>query len=408
MLRGQALRFEGENIELLYFRQIILIALTLWLVCLIIIRDHFLSKIGIFLLVVKRLRVFLTLRFIVKSLLFYYYCFECSLLPVFIIILGWGYQPERMGASLYILFYTITASLPLLIVLLVLGKELGTSEICLTALGGYVLHTNLAFILVAAFIVKFPLYASHLWLPKAHVEAPVSGSMVLAGVLLKLGGYGLLIISRLILSIGFTRGFLFRVALIGRGGLAVIILRIVDLKVAIAYSSVVHIGIIIAVFLSVRGLGLIGGVWILLAHGFTSSGIFRGANMMYERRHSRRLVNNKGVLRAAPFFSTAWFILIVLNFAGPFTLNLFSEILIIQSIIRVSLLTCLPIAILCFFSAAYNLNIYASSQQGVIFRGRVRIKNLVSREIMILSFHVYPCILFLMVLNILISSINNT
>ena len=176
------------------------------------------------------------------------------------IILGWGYQPERIKASLYILFYTITASLPLLMVLLFLGQDLGRTEFSLLNLSEFKIQPLTSIILVGAFIVKFPLYLVHLWLPKAHVEAPVAGSIVLAGVLLKLGGYGLIIMAPIILSIKITAGAFIRISLIGGASLAVIVLRLIDLKVAIAYSSVVHIAMIIAVRIGVSPLGLVGGV----------------------------------------------------------------------------------------------------------------------------------------------------
>lgn len=115
--------------------------------------------------------------------------------------------------------------------------------------------------------------------------------------------------------------------------------------------------------------------------------MFSGANIIYERSHSRRLVANKGILRRMPFFSALWFIIAVLNFAGPFTLNLFREILIIQRLLKLSLLAGVPVASLCFFSAAYNLNIYASSQQGVAFAGSAGFHLIVSREMLILAAH---------------------
>jgi NADH-ubiquinone oxidoreductase chain 4 len=324
------------------------------------------------------------------------------------LILGWGYQPERIKASMYILFYTITASLPLLMVLLFIGQDLGRTEFGLLNLREFKVQPLMRIILVGAFIVKFPLYLTHLWLPKAHVEAPVAGSIVLAGVLLKLGGYGLIIMAPIILDIKIAAEVFIRISLIGGASLAVIVLRLIDLKVAIAYSSVVHIAIIIAVRMGVRPLGLVGGVWILLAHGFTSSGMFRGANIIYERSHSRRLVANKGILSGMSFFSALWFTIAVLNFAGPFTLNLFREILIIQRLLKLSLLVGAPMASLCFFSAAYNLNIYASSQQGVAFRGVAGSHLVVGREMLILAAHIWPCVLLLGGLMLLVCSINNT
>ena len=400
--------YEVEEIEFLRFLQGLLIRLSIWLARLIIMSDYYVSRAKIFSFVVKTLTFFLILRFTVKSLIGYYYCFECSLLPVFILILGWGYQPERMKASMYILFYTITASLPLLMVLLFIGQDLGRTEFRLLNLREFKVQPLMRIILVGAFIVKFPLYLTHLWLPKAHVEAPVAGSIVLAGVLLKLGGYGLIIMAPIMLDIKIAAEVFIRVSLIGGASLAVIVLRLIDLKVAIAYSSVVHIAIIIAVRMGVRPLGLVGGVWILLAHGFTSSGMFRGANIIYERSHSRRLVANKGILSGMSFFSALWFIIAVLNFAGPFTLNLFREILIIQRLLKLSLLVGVPMASLCFFSAAYNLNIYASSQQGVAFRGVASSHLVVGREMLILAAHIWPCVLLLGGLVLLVCSINNT
>jgi NADH:ubiquinone oxidoreductase subunit 4 (subunit M) len=134
---------------------------------------------------------------------------------------------------------------------------------------------------------------------------------------------------------------------------------------------------------------------IILAHGLTSSGMFRGANIMYERSHSRRITLNKGVLSALPVFSLLWFLLIIINFAGPFTLNLFREIMMINSILAISVVIATPVFFFCFFSAAYNLMLYASSQQGLAVSGFTQFQHSLIREVLVLFAHIWPVLLIL-------------
>lgn len=167
------------------------------------------------------------------------------------------------------------------------------------------------------------------------MEAPVAGSIILAGVLLKLGGYGIIRII-IIINISIMSSVYCIISIWGGAVLRVMCLRHSDIKVLIAYSSVVHIALVIAGFLSSNRWGVEGGIIIIIAHGACSSGIFAQANIIYERRHSRRLILNKGYLNLVPTISAVWFILIVGNFGGPFTLNLIGEILLIVRVIGIA------------------------------------------------------------------------
>jgi NADH-ubiquinone oxidoreductase chain 4 len=132
----------------------------------------------------------LEICFIRTKLIHFYVFFEASLVPIFILVIGWGYQPERLQAGVYILFYTLFASLPLLVTILLRAKNFEFLFIPKSFLHIRAVSMLLSFFFVFAFLVKLPVFRLHLWLPKAHVEAPVAGSIILAGVLLKLGGYG--------------------------------------------------------------------------------------------------------------------------------------------------------------------------------------------------------------------------
>jgi NADH-ubiquinone oxidoreductase chain 4 len=166
-----------------------------------------------------------------------------------------------------------------------------------TSLGGFVF----CLIMISAFLIKMPIFLVHLWLPKAHVEAPISGSMVLAGILLKLGGYGLLRVLTLFTSRIFFigKGFLI-LSLVGGVVIRLLCLRQFDLKSLIAYSSVVHIGLALGGLIVIRNWGFQGVITLILGHGLCSSGLFAIANIFYERGGTRAILINRGMINLFP------------------------------------------------------------------------------------------------------------
>nr|AIZ58629.1 NADH dehydrogenase subunit 4 [Ornithodoros porcinus] len=335
--------------------------------------------------------VFLVLCFSVSNLFFFFFCFESVLFPIVMIIMGWGMQPERLQAGLYMLFYTLFGSFPLLIFILVF-KNMNLIYIYWMEFG---VGLVMMFMGMVGFLVKMPMYMLHIWLPKAHVEAPVSGSMILAAVLLKLGVYGLIRMMFFFVQEVAKFSYIFMsVALLGGVMISMICLCQVDVKALIAYSSVCHMGMSLGGILSLSSWGYWGNLMMMLGHGLCSSGLFCLANFFYERVYTRSMILLKGVGMVFPFFSLLWFMFSVVNMAAPPSMNLGGEIFLIGSMIKWSFLMIVPVGLISFLTAAYSLYMYSYINHGsgwALFAGKM----MEVRELLLMLFHLAPLLLWI-------------
>nr|AJD76848.1 NADH dehydrogenase subunit 4 [Eriocheir sinensis]AJF48568.1 NADH dehydrogenase subunit 4 [Eriocheir sinensis]UUF93609.1 NADH dehydrogenase subunit 4 [Eriocheir sinensis] len=396
----------GFNLGMDYVSYI-MVYLSVWIMFLIVISSERVKMMnnfsGMFILVNLVLLFSLLVTFSSLNYLLFYIMFEMSLIPTLILILGWGYQPERIQAGVYMLFYTLSLSLPLLGSLLYIYMKEYSLVMMLSNLILEVSWANSIwyFSSVMAFLVKLPMYMFHLWLPKAHVEAPVAGSMILAGVLLKLGGYGLIRVLLMFQKISLNFSSLWvSISLVGGVVVSLLCLRQVDMKSLIAYSSVVHMSMVLCGLMIFSWWGLMGAVVVMVGHGLCSSGLFCLANMVYERVGSRSLLVSKGLLNFMPSMGLWWFLFSVGNMAAPPTLNLFGEISLIISLMSWSTFTVMGIMFLSFFSAAYTLYMYSLSQHGIFVSSLYSCSSGKVREYLVLFLHWFPLNMLILNLNL--------
>lgn len=264
-------------------------------------------------------------RFLISSIIGFFLLFESSFIFMFSYLLYYSKSMERQVASLYLILFTLLASMPLVIRFVVFLWYSGRRNILnrkVTNQRGF-----WWLFLFIVFMVKLPVYGVHSWLPKAHVEATLSGSILLSGILLKVGAYGLIrftnIVSFLMLKFNC---YLTALGLVGRIFTALLTFRQLDIKKIVAYSSVVHIGVLFFSLTTCRGLGLESSLLISYTHGLTSPMIFFIVYVNYFLCFNRNILINKGMNSLTPKFILGYFIVIVFSVGAPPTMAFFSEI----------------------------------------------------------------------------------
>nr|YP_009127964.1 NADH dehydrogenase subunit 4 [Symphysodon discus]AJO25184.1 NADH dehydrogenase subunit 4 [Symphysodon discus] len=385
-----------------------LLTLTCWLLPLMILASQHhtssepISRQRMYITLLTSLQIFLILAFSATELIMFYIMFEATLIPTLVIITRWGNQAERLNAGTYFLFYTLAGSLPLLVALLLLQNNTGTLSLLTLQFSPSMHMFSFADKLwwsgcLLAFLVKMPLYGAHLWLPKAHVEAPIAGSMILAAVLLKLGGYGMMRMMTTLepltkeLSYPFIILALWGVIMTGS-----ICLRQTDLKSLIAYSSVSHMGLVAAGILIQTPWGFSGALILMIAHGLTSSALFCLANTNYERTHSRTLLLARGLQMILPLMTTWWFIASLANLALPPLPNLMGELMIITSLFNWSWWTIALTGTGTLITASYSLYMFLMTQRGPVPTHIMALEPTHSREHLLLTLHLLPLLLLIL------------
>ena len=383
------------------------------------------NKFYLFWLLKVFLLLILFLIFISKRVFFFFLMFEFSFFFIFLIVMLWGVNPERIDALNYFLVYSLVGSLPFIFYLTYCFKvsrfgyttwhlkffflkhlcHEGCDYNCYRDFYlSFRFFTQRSLVHISGFflfLIKFPIYGLHLWLPKVHVESPLYGSMLLAGILIKLGVFGLcrvFIFNMFFHYLSWFHLFLFFYLPLSLLLVSFVCSRQFDIKSYVAYSSVVHMSLVLMSIWIKSFSCLVGCLYLSFSHGLCSSAMFLNSNLFYSYSHSRNIFLNRGYLFIFPLVSLFWFLFCSLNCSVPPSLNFFSELLLIFSISSFNSPLILFTFFNIFFGGCYSIFLYSFFCHGKIRSGinyNTFFSSFFHFPILILFFHFFILFLFI-------------
>ncbi|MCH7942138.1 MAG: NADH-quinone oxidoreductase subunit M [Proteobacteria bacterium] len=338
--------------------------------------------------------------FVSLDLVIFYLFFEGTLIPMFLIIGIWG-GPGRVYATFKFFLYTLLGSVLFLLAIMAMYQAAGTTSIPSLMAFDFPFETQrwLWLALFASFAVKVPMWPVHTWLPDAHVEAPTAGSMVLAGVLLKFGGYGFLRFSLPMFpeASAFFTPLIFSLSIVAIIYTSLVALAQEDMKKLIAYSSVAHMGFVTIGLFTVNTQGVEGAILVMLSHGFVSAALFLCVGVVYDRMHSRMIKSYGGLVHRMPLYAFVFLLFALASVGLPGTSGFVGEFLTLVGAYRVSTWLALLATVGIILGPAYMLWLYRRVIFGDLTKDELKdILDLNPREIAIFT----PMILLVMLLGI--------
>jgi NADH-quinone oxidoreductase subunit M len=344
--------------------------------------------------------------FCALDIVLFYVFFEAGLIPMFIIIGVWGGK-RRVYASFKFFLYTLLGSVLMLLAIMAMYWQAGTTDIptLLTHNFPADMQTWLWLAFFASFAVKMPMWPVHTWLPDAHVEAPTAGSVILAGILLKMGGYGFLRFSLPMFPLAseFFAPLVFAMSVIAIIYTSLVALMQEDIKKLIAYSSVAHMGYVTMGIFAMNQEGIQGSIFQMLSHGLVSGALFLCVGVIYDRMHTREIAAYGGLVNNMPKYAVAFLIFTMANVGLPGTSGFIGEFLTLMGIFKVNTWVALFATTGVILSAAYALWLYRKVIFGALTKDSLKgLLDLSGREkaviyplvVLTIFFGVYPAPVF--------------